>query len=135
MKKANKHKELSPNTLCEGKDAVAIRELMTQIGDKWSIFLIVALSKLPNQKARFSELEKGIPGISQRMLTTTLKRLVRDGLLTRELFPEVPPRVEYTLTELGLSLLVPMQSIIEWVGANWPTVKESREKFDSNFPK
>lgn len=125
MRKVKKIRDLSPSTICAGHDAIAIRELMSQIGDKWTIFLIVAISKMPNQTARFSELEKGIPGISQRMLTTTLKNLVRDGLLVREMFPEVPPRVEYTLTDLGSSLLVPMQAIIDWVGNNWSAVKSS----------
>lgn len=128
MKKPGKIRDLSPTTICANHDAVAVRELMSQIGDKWTIFLIVAISRMPNQKARFSELEKGIPGISQRMLTTTLKNLVRDGLLEREMFPEVPPRVEYTLTPLGASLLVPMQAIIDWVGNNWPAVRKSRDK-------
>lgn len=131
MKKVSKVRDLTPSTICAGHDAAAVRELMSQIGDKWTIFLVVAISKMPDRKARFSELEKGIPGISQRMLTTTLKHLVRDGLLVREMFPEVPPRVEYTLTDLGASLLVPMQAIIDWVGNNWGSVKKSRDKYDA----
>lgn len=128
MKKSSTYKDLSPGTICSGKDAEAIRELFSRIGDKWSIFLIVALSKLPEQRARFSEIERGVPGISQRMLTTTLKSLVRDGFLHREVYPEVPPRVEYELTDLGRSLLVPMQGLVDWVGNNWSAVKKARAK-------
>lgn len=135
MKKTSRIKDLSPSTVCAGHDAEAIREFLAKIGDKWSIFLIVALSHLPGQRARFSEIEKSVPGISQRMLTTTLKNLVRDGLLTREMFPEVPPRVEYALTDMGRSLLVPMKGIVDWIGNNWPAVKKSREKFDATLKK
>jgi DNA-binding HxlR family transcriptional regulator len=93
--------------------------------------LILSLAQLPGGRARFSELERAIPGISQRMLTLTLRNLERDGLLTRELFPEVPPRVEYELTALGRSLLLPMQGLVDWVKENWQQVKESRIEFDA----
>src|SRR5258708_1671581 len=109
MRMNPKNKNLTPELVCGNEEGPAVRELMTRIGDKWSIFLIVALAKAPKQRARFSEIEKTIPGISQRMLSLTLKNLERDGMITRELFPEVPPRVEYELTALGRSLLVPMQ--------------------------
>lgn len=130
MKKQRQDKQLTPVAVC-GEDGAAVRELMTRIGDKWSIFLIVSLSKMPKQRARFSELEKTIPGVSQRMLSHTLKHLERDGMVTREVFPEVPPRVEYELTALGRSLFVPMQSLIDWVGTNWTAVKSARAKFES----
>ncbi len=103
---------------------------MTRIGDKWSVFLIVVLSKAPNKRARFSDLEKTIPGISPRMLAVTLKNLERDGLVLRELFPEIPPRVEYELTKLGESLLIPMQGLVDWVGNHWDDVEMAREKYD-----
>ena len=130
MKKGMKNKNLSPEMVCDSEDAKAVREMMTRIGDKWSIFLIVSLSKTPKQRARFSELERTIPGISQRMLTTTLRHLERDGLVTREIFPEVPPRVEYELTNLGRSLLLPMQALVDWVGNHWSAVKKARSKFE-----
>lgn len=130
MAKLKKNKDLTPVAIC-GDDGAAVRELMTKIGDKWSIFLIVSLSKVPGQRARFSELEKIIPGVSQRMLSLTLKHLERDGMITREVFPEVPPRVEYELTGLGRSLFVPMQALIDWVGNNWSSVKAARSKYDS----
>lgn len=134
MKINKKNKDLTPAAVC-GKDGEAVRELMTKIGDKWSIFLIVSLSKMPNQRARFSELERIIPGISQRMLSLTLKHLERDGMITREVFPEVPPRVEYELTDLGRSIFIPMQALIDWVGNNWSVIKKSREKFDAELAK
>ena len=104
---------------------------MSRIGDKWSIFLVVSLSNAPGRRARFSELEKTIPGISQRMLTATLRKLERDGMVVREVFPEIPPRVEYELTALGATLLEPMQALIDWVANHWNEVKKARERFDS----
>ncbi len=125
-----KNKNLSPEDVCGHKDGAAIRELLTRIGDKWSILLIVALSKMPKQRGRFSEIDRTIPGITQRMLTLTLRNLERDGMVTREVFPEVPPRVEYQLTNLGQSLLGPMQGFVDWVGSRWSDVRKAREKFD-----
>ena len=93
--------------------------------------MILTLAKLPGQRARFSELERAIPGVSQRMLTLTLRTLERDGLLTRELFAEVPLRVEYELTTLGRSLLRPMQGLVDWVTENWQQVKAARSEFDA----
>jgi DNA-binding HxlR family transcriptional regulator len=109
---------------------MAVRELLTKVGDKWTIFVVLSLDLLGG-RARFSELERGIPGISQRMLSATLKALERDGLVTRELFPEVPPRVEYEMTEMGRSLLPPMQGLVDWTKMNWEHVRESQTKFDA----
>ena len=130
MKKTNK-KPLDSAFVCGHEDPAAVRELLTKVGDKWSIFLILSLAKLPGGRARFSELERAIPGISQRMLTLTLRNLERDGLLTRELFPEVPLRVEYELTTLSRSLLRPMQGLVDWVTENWKQVKQARIEFDA----
>ena len=93
MKKNSQKKPLDSAYVCGHGDPLAVRELLTKVGDKWSIFLILSLAQLPGERARFSEIERAIPGISQRMLTLTLRTLERDGLLTRELFPEVPLRV------------------------------------------
>ena len=106
-----------------------MREFLTKVGDKWTILIVVSLSQVPGCRARFSALEKVIPAISQRMLALTLRNLERDGLITRELFPEVPPRVEYELTGLGKSLLAPTQALLDWVGNNWPDIKKARGKF------
>jgi DNA-binding HxlR family transcriptional regulator len=131
MKNAGKNKHLDPAAVCGHKDPAAVRELLTRVGDKWSIFLILSLAKLLGGRARFSELERAIPGISQRMLTLTLRNLERDGLITREVFPEVPPRVEYEITSLGRSLLRPMQSLVDWVATSWEQVKKARSRFDA----
>jgi DNA-binding HxlR family transcriptional regulator len=132
MKRASKHDALEPVALmCKSEETKAVREFLTKVGDKWSILLVVMLARSPRGKARFSELQKMVDGISQRMLTTTLRNLERDGFLTREVFAEVPPRVEYELTELGLSVLEPMQQLVEWIGGNWPSIKSARAKFDA----
>src|SRR5580704_8297856 len=122
MKNAGRSKHLDLAAVCGHKDPAAVRELLTKVGDKWSILLILSLAKVLGGRARFSEIERAIPGISQRMLTLTLRNLERDGLIKREVFPEVPPRVEYEVTLLGKSLLPPMQSLINWVSANWEQV-------------
>lgn len=95
---------------------------------------MLSLAKLLGNRARFSEIERAIPGISQRMLTMTLRNLERDGLIKREVYPEVPPRVEYEVTLLGKSLLQPMQSLISWVAANWGQVKKARSRLDARQP-
>ena len=132
MKQISKHAVLGPVALtCRNEETEPLREFLARIGDKWSILLVVTLSRKPNHRARFSDLQKSIDGISQRMLTTTLRQLERDGLLSREVFPEVPPRVEYELTDLGLSLLEPMRNLVHWIGGNWHSIKEARVGFDS----
>jgi len=131
MKKSSKSVAAGAEGLmCQQQDTKPLREFLTKVGDKWSILLIVMLAGAPGHRARFSELQKMVEGISQRMLTTTLRQLERDGLITREIFPEVPPRVEYELTDLGLSLLKPMRNLILWIGTNWDSIKKAREGFD-----
>lgn len=112
-----------------------LRELLTRLGDKWSVLLILTLARMPEKRGRFSEVKKNIPGISQRMLTATLRNLERDGILQREMFAEVPPRVEYQLTELGASILNPMKEIVVWIEGNWSTIRSSREQFDNRLSK
>jgi DNA-binding HxlR family transcriptional regulator len=119
--------------LCDSEEARIVREFMAKIGDKWSIMLVVLLGRRPTHRARFSELQKLVTGISQRMLSTTLRGLERDGLVVREVFPEVPPRVEYELTARGLSLLEPLRGLVEWIGGNWESIKASREDFDKRL--
>lgn len=131
MRNARRDKAPNPAVVC-GHDPAAVRELLTRVGDKWSIFLILSLARLLGSRARFSELERTIPGISQRMLTLTLRNLERDGLIKREVFPEVPPLVEYELTGLGKSLLRPMQGLMDWVAANWEHVRKAQSRFDTS---
>jgi DNA-binding HxlR family transcriptional regulator len=131
MKKGSKSNVKEPmGLLCKSEETKPLREFLAKVGDKWSILLVVTLARGPKHRARFSELQKMVDGISQRMLTTTLRQLERDGLLTREVFPEVPPRVEYELTALGLSLLEPMQHLVQWIGSNWDSIKKARDRFD-----
>ncbi len=112
-----------------------LRELLSRLGDKWSVLLILTLARMPQERARFSELKRSMPDISQRMLTATLRNLERDGLISREMFAEVPPRVEYQLTDLGLSILNPMREIVKWIEGNWSTIKSSRVVFDKKNSK
>jgi DNA-binding HxlR family transcriptional regulator len=107
-----------------------LQELLTRLGDKWSLLIIHALARAPQNRARFSELRRGISGISQRMLTATLRNLERDGILTREVYPVIPPRVEYTLTPLGKELLHPVQALVGWVEGHWAQIQKSRTAFD-----
>lgn len=107
-----------------------VRHLLDRIGDKWSLLIISSLAESDGGRRRFSDLMRSVGGISQRMLTTTLRHLERDGLVTREVFPEIPPRVEYTLTAQGYSLLVPVKSLIDWVTDHWPAIEKSRAVYD-----
>ncbi|HEY0181149.1 MAG TPA: helix-turn-helix domain-containing protein [Dokdonella sp.] len=116
--------------LCDSEEARVVRDFMAKVGDKWSIMLVVLLGRRPSHRARFSELQRLVTGISQRMLSTTLRSLERDGFVIREVFAEVPPRVEYELTARGLSLLEPLHHLVQWIADNWPSIKESREAFD-----
>jgi len=121
----------NPKRTADGKRVPCpLTELLSRLGDKWSVLIIVALAEAPLNKFRFSELKKKVDGISQRMLTATLRNLERDGILTRHLYPEIPPRVEYELTSLGLSILEPLQSFVDWIEDNWSSIHLSRETFD-----
>jgi DNA-binding HxlR family transcriptional regulator len=130
MKKPSKPGLLDPAAVCRNSDPMAVRELLTKVGDKWTIFLVLSLDLLGG-RARFSELERSIPGISERMLSATLKNLERDGLVIRELFPEVPPRVEYEITDMGRSLLRPTQGLVDWAKENWEQVRKAQSKYDA----
>ena len=107
---------------------LAVREVLDRVGDKWSVLIVVQLS---DERQRFSELRRSIEGISQRMLTLTLKALERDGLVTRTVFPTVPPRVEYELTELGRTLLVPISALAGWAKANAQAILDARGRYDA----
>ncbi len=107
---------------------LATREVLDRVGDKWSV-LVVAL--LGEGRRRFSELRRSIDGISQRMLTLTVRGLERDGLVKRTVHPTIPPRVEYELTELGRTLLVPIEALAEWAARNRAAIQASRHGFDA----
>ncbi|MFN3548757.1 MAG: winged helix-turn-helix transcriptional regulator [Mesorhizobium sp.] len=101
--------------------------MLQRIGDKWSVLVVSRLGAGP---LRFNELRSIIGGISQKMLTTTLRSLERDGFVTRTVFPTIPPRVDYELTDLGRELLVPVQALGEWAVKNMDRVEAARAKFD-----
>jgi DNA-binding HxlR family transcriptional regulator len=119
---------MSPtNTKLRHEDC-PVREVLDRIGDKWSVLVVGLLGDGPR---RFSELRRTIDGISQRMLTLTLRGLERDGLVTRTVFPTIPPRVDYELTRLGKTLLEPIQALSEWAVKNRPAIQDSRVRFDA----
>jgi DNA-binding HxlR family transcriptional regulator len=123
---------MSPSHKCVRRERLAVREVPNRVGDKWSV-LVVAL--LGGGKKRFSELRRTIGGISQRMLTLTLKGLERDGLITRTVYPSIPPRVEYELTKLGRSLLIPVTGLGDWASQNREKIQAAREKYDAQNAK
>ncbi len=118
---------------CKKSVICPLRELLSRLGDKWSVLVLITLAKKPEQRARFSEIKRDIEDISQRMLTSTLRTLERDGLLQRTVYPEVPPRVEYELTHLGKSILNPMEALVEWIESNWSDIRKSRNDFDEKL--
>jgi DNA-binding HxlR family transcriptional regulator len=107
------------------------REMLNRIGDKWSLLVIFMLEGMPARRGRFSDLKRSIPGISQRMLTATVRNLERDGMLTRHVYAEVPPRVEYELTALGRGLTQPVLGLVSWLQSNWPVIRSARDRFDA----
>jgi DNA-binding HxlR family transcriptional regulator len=104
-----------------------IQEFLTHFANKWSMLVVLNLGYV--ESPRFNELKSKVTGISQRMLTVTLRALERDGLISRRLYPEVPPRVEYQLTPLGKSLLDVMMSLGEWATVHQPEVTRARKNF------
>jgi len=112
-------------------DDCDFRDLLSRVGDKWSLLVIATLERKPGRRGRFSDLKRSIPGISQRMLTATVRHLERDGMLTRHWYPEIPPRVEYELTNLGKGLMDPVRTLVSWLQSNWPAIRGARERFDA----
>jgi DNA-binding HxlR family transcriptional regulator len=106
----------------------AISDMLARIGDKWSLLIVSTLGEGP---LRFNELRRSIADISQKMLSSTLKVLERDGLVDRTVLPSVPPQVEYALTDLGRELLRPVSALAEWTAANTPRIMAARAEYDS----
>ncbi|MDC7259702.1 helix-turn-helix transcriptional regulator [Shinella sp. HY16] len=104
--------------------------MCAKLGDKWTAQVLWQLSRASGQRLRYSALKSGIEGITQRMLTLTLRNLERDGLVNRHSFHEVPPRVEYELTDMGAELLRALESVNAWIWDNLPRVEESRRNYD-----
>src|ERR1700730_15991769 len=110
-----------------GTDCRPVAEILSRIGDKWSVMLVM---ELHTGKKRFSELRRTLHGISQKMLTTSLRGLERDGFITRTIHPTIPPKVEYQLTDLGRELAVPVRALGEWATQNRDRVLAARDRFD-----
>ena len=108
-------------------DCRGVASILARVGDKWSVFVIMTLQDGPK---RFNELKRIIDGISQRMLTLTLRGLERDGLVTRTVFPTIPPRVDYELTDLGRGLAKPVMALGEWAMAHKSEIEGARTRFD-----
>ncbi len=118
---------LHMDELCKSGRGLIVRDVFERIGDKWTLLVVGMLDQGPQ---RFTTLRKRVPGISQRMLTLTLRHLERDGLVSRKVFAEVPPRVEYTLTELGRTLLPPVIALAGWALDKQPELTQNREAYD-----
>lgn len=106
-----------------------IRGVLSHVGDKWALLVVGALDA--GARLRFGELQRHTPGISQRMLTVTLRRLERDGLVTRTMHAEVPPRVEYELTQVGTTLIEPALALAQWAMNSHDSILESRARYDA----
>jgi DNA-binding HxlR family transcriptional regulator len=106
----------------------AASEVLSRIGDKWSVLIVMTLGAGPR---RFNEIKRSVGGVSQRMLTLTLRGLERDGLVTRTQYPTIPPRVEYELTSLGQSLRAPVEALGVWAHQNRPHIETARASFDA----
>jgi DNA-binding HxlR family transcriptional regulator len=116
-----------PGTLHVPEECRTVSEVLQRIGDKWTVLVVGELGGGPK---RFNEIRRSLGSISQRMLTLTLRGLERDGLVTRTVFPTVPPRVDYELTKLGHSLLEPVNGLGRWARQNQPAIQQAQERFD-----
>jgi DNA-binding HxlR family transcriptional regulator len=119
---------LIPSNLHVPEDCRAVSEILARVGDKWTVLVVGVLGDGPK---RFSEIRRAIGSISQRMLTLTLRGLERDGLVTRTVFPTIPPRVDYELTKLGRSLLKPVNGLGLWARQNRTAIANARRRFDA----
>src|SRR4249919_95911 len=117
-----------PGTLHVPNDCRAVSEVLSRVGDKWTILVV---GELGQGRKRFNEIRRALGSISQRMLTLTLRGLERDGLVTRTVFPTIPPRVDYELTKLGRSLLTPVSSLGLWARQNRSAIQDARRRFDA----
>jgi len=113
----------------ETENCRAVSDVLSRIGDKWTVYVVGLLSNGP---MRFNEIRRAVGGISQRMLTLTLRGLERDGLVTRTVYPTIPPRVDYELTETGRTLICILVPLSQWAIENRHTVEKARAKFDAH---
>ena len=127
-RRAQEGTSLLPGNLHVAEDCRAVSEVLARVGDKWTVLVVSTLGDGPK---RFNELRKALGSISRRMLTLTLRGLERDGLVTRKVFPTVPPKVEYALTRLGRSLLDPVSELGLWARKNRAAIADARARFDA----
>jgi DNA-binding HxlR family transcriptional regulator len=120
---------MKPSNMHLPTDCRAVSDVLARVGDKWSVLVVSRLGEGP---LRFNELRRSIGGISQRMLTLTLRGLERDGLISRTVFPTIPPRVDYALTSLGRDLLQPVSALGAWAIRNQGKIARARQAFDGN---
>lgn len=111
----------------EGREKAPITDILSRLGDKWSMCTVIMLAD--HGTLRFNELHQMIQPISQKMLTVTLKTLESDGLVTRTMYAQIPPKVEYSLTPLGETLVPQLIGLYDWANANMPAIKSARESF------
>jgi DNA-binding HxlR family transcriptional regulator len=119
---------MSPSHIHVPTDCRTVTEILSRVGDKWSVQVVVQMGEGPK---RFNELRRAVTGISQRMLTLTLRGLERDGLVTRTVYPTIPPRVDYQLTGLGCSLLKTVRGLGDWAIQNRNEILAARRRFDA----
>lgn len=119
---------MKPGSLHLTEPCRRISAILSRVGDKWTLLVVRDLAQGPR---RFSEIRRALGSISQKMLTTTLRSLERDGFVTRTVFPTVPPRVDYELTSLGRDLLVPVTALGDWALKNAERVERAQQKFDT----
>jgi DNA-binding HxlR family transcriptional regulator len=114
-------------SLHASEDCRRVSQVLARVGDKWSVLIVMLLGAGPR---RFNEIKRMVGGISQRMLTLTLRGLERDGLVIRTVFPTIPPRVDYELTDLGRSLWQPVEALGLWARSHQPEIEAARQRFD-----
>jgi DNA-binding HxlR family transcriptional regulator len=122
---------MTPESQHPLSDCRRVGDILARVGDKWTILLLMALG---DRRMRFGELNRAINGISQRMLTVTLRNLEHDGILIRTVYPTIPPRVEYELSDRGRSLKLALAPIGKWVMANQTDIEEARERVREQIP-
>jgi DNA-binding HxlR family transcriptional regulator len=126
------HHIMQPDVHADPGACKSVNKVLARVGDKWTMRIVVVLRKGPR---RFSEIKRLSGGISQRMLTLTLRGLERDGMVFRTAFPSIPPRVDYELTALGHSLSEPIDTLGRWAIANVPFIEAARIAFDARNPR
>lgn len=104
------------------------RVILDRLGDKWTVLAVLVLRSGPQ---RFTELRDGIGKVAPKVLTQTLRRMERDGIITREVFPEIPPRVVYTLTPMGTSLIDPISVLTDWAETHMPSITKAQAAYDA----